>query len=116
MTILYYIMSKGNPQLNVRLTPQMIRALDRIVEVGDYEDRSEVVREWSLILIEAVVQAHEHGRAWKGTWEIFKGIQRLNDRFAKVAKTARESRQTDLFGNQGDDPEYLADLKEALPN
>ena len=107
--------TKGNPQLNVRLTPEMIRALDRIVEIGAYEDRSEVVREWSLVLIEAVVQAHEHGKAWKGTWEIFKGIQRLNDRFAKVAKTARESRQQDLFGNN-QDPEYLVELKEALPS
>jgi len=104
---------RGNPKINVRLTPEMIRALDRVVEVGDYNDRSEVIREWSLILIEAVVQAHEHGKAWKGTWEIFKGINRLNERFAKVAKTARESRQQDLFGNN-QEPEYLADMKEAL--
>ena len=103
----------GNPSIKVRLTPEMITALDRVVEVGQYEHRSEVVREFTLILIEAVVTAHEHGKAWKGTWEIFKGIQRLNDRFAKVAQVARESRQTDLFGNNSE-PEYLADLKEAL--
>lgn len=107
------MVQRGNPKIQVRLTPEMIRALDRVVEVGQYEDRSEVCREWLMVLIEAVVQAHEHGRAWKGTWEIFKGIQTLNDRFAKVAQTARESRQTDLFGNQGD-PEYLAELKEAI--
>ena len=105
---------RGNPKINVRLTPEMIRALDRIVEVGGYQDRSEVVREWSLILIEAVVQAHEHGKAWKGTWEIFKGIQKLNDRFDKVAKTARASRQTDLFGNHSGKPEYLNDIQKAL--
>jgi len=103
----------GNPSIKVRLTPEMIRALDRVVEVGQYDSRSEVVREFTLILIEAVVQAHEHGRAWKGTWEIFKGIQRLNDRFAKVAKTARDSRQQDLFGNN-QEPDYLEDMKEVL--
>lgn len=103
----------GNPSIKVRLTPKQIKALDRVVEVGQYENRSEVVREFTMVLIEAVVQAHEHGKAWKGTWEIFKGIQTLNDRFAKVAKTARESRQQDLFGNN-QEPEYLADLKEAL--
>tara|TARA_B100000459_G_scaffold142607_1_gene103388 strand:+ start:111 stop:443 length:333 start_codon:yes stop_codon:yes gene_type:complete len=103
----------GNPSIKVRLTPEMIRALDRVVEVGQYDSRSEVVREFTLILIEAVVQAHEHGRAWKGTWEIFKGIQRLNDRFAKVAKTARDSRQQDLFGNN-QEPDYLEEMKEVL--
>ena len=103
----------GNPSIKVRLTPEMITALDRVVEVGQYNNRSEVVREFSLILIEAVVSAHETGKAWKGTWEIFKGIQRLNDRFAKVAMTARESRQTDLFGNN-QEPEYLDEMKVAL--
>jgi len=103
----------GNPSIKVRFTPQMIRALDRVVEVGQYQNRSEVVRELNLILIEAVVQAHEHGKAWKGTWEIFKGINRLNERFAIVAKTARESRQQDLFG-KNEEPEYLADMREVL--
>ena len=103
----------GNPSIKVRLTPEMIRALDRVVEVGQYQNRSEVVRELNLILIEAVVQAHEHGKAWKGTWEIFKGINRLNERFAIVAKTARESRQQDLFG-KNEEPEYLADMREVL--
>ena len=105
----------GNPSIKVRFTPQMIRALDRVVEVGQYQNRSEVVRELNLILIEAVVQAHEHGKAWKGTWEIFKGINRLNERFAIVAKTARESRQQDLFG-KNEEPEYLADMREVLTN
>jgi len=103
----------GNPSIKVRFTPAMIRALDRVVEVGQYQNRSEVVRELNLILIEAVVQAHEHGKAWKGTWEIFKGINRLNERFAIVAKTARESRQQDLFG-KNEEPEYLADMREVL--
>ena len=103
----------GESSIKVRLKPEMITALDRIVEVGQYENRSEVVRELNLILIEAVVSAHEHGKAWKGTWEIFKGINRLNERFAIVAKTARESRQTDLFGNN-QEPEYLDELKNAL--
>jgi len=103
----------GNPSIKVRFTPEMIRALDRVVEVGQYQNRSEVVRELNLILIEAVVQAHEHGKAWKGTWEIFKGINRLNERFAIVAKTARESRQQDLFG-KNEEPEYLADMREVL--
>jgi Arc/MetJ-type ribon-helix-helix transcriptional regulator len=105
----------GNPSIKVRFTPEMIRALDRVVEVGQYQNRSEVVRELNLILIEAVVQAHEHGKAWKGTWEIFKGINRLNERFAIVAKTARESRQQDLFG-KNEEPEYLADMREVLTN
>jgi len=105
----------GNPSIKVRFTPAMIRALDRVVEVGQYQNRSEVVRELNLILIEAVVQAHEHGKAWKGTWEIFKGINRLNERFAIVAKTARESRQQDLFG-KNEEPEYLADMREVLTN
>jgi len=105
----------GNPSIKVRLTPEMIRALDRVVEVGQYEHRSEVVREFTLILIEAVVSAHEHGKAWKGTWEIFKGINRLNERFSIVAKTARESRQQDLFGSN-QEPEYLADMRKVLTN
>lgn len=105
---------RGNPIVRVRMTPEMIRALDHVVTVGDYQDRSEVVREMSHILLEAVVMAHEHGKAWKGTWEIFKGIQRLNERFDKVAKTARESRQTDLFGNHFGEPPYLEDIKQAV--
>ena len=104
----------GNSSIKVRMKPEMLRALDHVVKVGDYQDRSDCVREMTHILLEAVVQAHEHGKAWKGTWEIFKGIQKLNDRFDKVAKTARESRQTDLFGNQYGEPEYLAEMKEAL--
>ena len=104
----------GNPSIKVRMTPEMLRALDHVVKVGDYQDRSDVVREMTHILLEAVVQAHEHGKAWKGAWEIFKGIQKLNDRFDKVAKTARESRQTDLFGNQYGEPEYIAEIKEAV--
>lgn len=103
----------GNPAVRVRMTPEMLRALDHVVKVGDYQDRSEVVREMTHILLEAVVKAHE-GKAWQGTWEIFKGIQRLNDRFDKVAKTARESRQTDLFGNQSGEAEYMPDIQLAL--
>ena len=105
---------RGNPIVRVRMTPEMIRALDHVVKVGDYQDRSEVVREMTHILLEAVVMAHEHGRAWQGTWEIFKGIKRLNDRFEKVAKTAKESRQTDLFGNQYGQPEYIEEIREAV--
>ena len=103
----------GNPQIKVRETPEMIKALDRIVEIGEYKDRSELMRELHLIFIEAVVAAHESGKAWKGTWEIFKGINRLNARFEKVAKTARESRQTDLFGNN-QTPEYLEQMQIVL--
>jgi len=103
----------GHPSIKVRLKPDMLKALDRVVEVGQYENRSDVVRELTLILVEAVVQAHESGKTWKGTWEIFKGIQRLNKRFALVAETARQSRQTDLFGNN-QEPEYLDELKTAL--
>jgi Arc/MetJ-type ribon-helix-helix transcriptional regulator len=115
-TIIVHHMAKdsGNPSIKVRMTPEMLRALDHVVKVGDYKDRSDVVREMTHILLEAVVMAHEHGKAWKGTWEIFKGIQKLNDRFDKVAKTARESRQTDLFGNQYGQPEYIQEIREAV--
>ena len=114
ITVYHMAKDTGNPALKVRMTPEMIRALDHVVKVGDYQDRSEVVREMTTILLEAVAQAHEHGKAWKGAWEIFKGIQKLNDRFAKVAKTARESRQTDLFGNQCGEAEYMPDIQLAL--
>ena len=103
----------GNPSIKVRLRPEAMKALDRVAEVGQYESRSEVIREFTYIMCEAVAVAHEEGKAWKGTWEIFKGIQKLNDRFAKVAKTARESRQTDLFGNN-QKPDYLEDINLAL--
>ena len=79
VTIIVHHMAKdtGNPSIKVRLTPDMIEALDRIVEVGDYKDRSDVIREWSLVLIEAVLVANSTKKAWKGAWEILKGLNRV---------------------------------------
>lgn len=102
----------GNPAIKVRLNPEMIEALDRIVEVGDYKDRSDVVREWSLVLIEAVLVANSTKKAWKGAWEILKGLNRVNERFAKIAKNAQENAQQDLLKEQ--DPNYLEPLERAL--
>jgi Arc/MetJ-type ribon-helix-helix transcriptional regulator len=102
----------GNPAIKVRLNPEMIEALDRIVEVGDYNDRSEVIREWSLVLIEAVLVANSTKKAWKGAWEILKGLNRVNERFAKIAKNAQENAQQDLLKEQ--DPNFLEPLERAL--
>jgi Arc/MetJ-type ribon-helix-helix transcriptional regulator len=102
----------GNPTVNVRLTPEMIEALDRIVEVGEYNDRSDVIREWSLVLIEAVLVANSSKKAWKGAWEILKGLNRVNERFAKIAKKAQENAQQDLLKEQ--DPAYLEPLERCL--
>ena len=110
--VLHMAKDTGNPAIHVRLTPEMIEALERIVEVGDYKDKSEVIREWSLVLIEAVLVANSTKKAWKGAWEILKGLNRVNERFAKIAKNARENAQQDLLEEQ--DPNFLEPLERAL--
>lgn len=106
-------MSKGNPALKVRMTPEELNALDHLVQIGDFVDRSDAIREFMYIFTEAVIVTHETEKAWKGVWQVMKGMKRLNERFEKISAHADEYKKQDLF-NQPDEEEFLTVLKDAL--
>ena len=106
-------MGRGNPVVNVRMNDKERSALDHLVKIGDFEDRSEAMREFMYIFTEAVVAVHETQKTWKGVWQVMKGMQRLNERFDKVRDHANEYQTQDIF-NQPYEEEFLTTLNGAL--
>tara|TARA_B100001093_G_C26791303_1_gene999071 strand:- start:1293 stop:1640 length:348 start_codon:yes stop_codon:yes gene_type:complete len=106
-------MSKGNLSVNVRMNDNEKMALDYLVKIGGFGDRSEAMREFMYIFTEAVIVTHETEKAWKGVWQVMKGMKRLNERFDKVSVHADKYKKEDLF-NQPDEQEFLTVLKDAL--
>ena len=103
----------GNPRITIRMTQQELDALDHLVKIGGFQDNADAMREFMYIFTEAVIVTFETEKAWKGVWQVMKGMKRLNERFAKVYAQADEYKKQDLF-NQPDEEEFLTVLKDAL--
>ena len=81
-------MSKGYQKaLSVKLYPKEIEALEVVARLAGWNSKSQAMREFMKIWIEAAVVTIDNDSATKGTWQIIKSMQSLQ----KQMKTIQES-------------------------
>ena len=73
--------------VTVKLYPKEIEALEVVAKLAGWDGKSQALREFMKIWIEAAVVTIDTDSATKGTWQIIKSMQRLQ----KQMKTIQES-------------------------
>jgi hypothetical protein len=93
----------------VKLYPKERDALDVVAKLAGWNHRSTALREFMKIWIEAAVVTIEKKSATKGTWQMIKSVQRIQQQMRELERGTEESEKGNLLHDQ--DVEIL---KEAL--
>ena len=92
----------------VKLYPKEIEALDVISKLAGWDHRSTALREFMKIWLEAAVVAIETRSATKGTWQMIKSVQRIQNQMRAIEKNTEASKRDLLHEHD------LGVIKEAL--
>ena len=84
--------------ITLRMTPSQLDALDRLVELGDFDGRSHAIREMCMTYVLACEKVMTTGKVYKGTWEFFRGVMAMNERMDKVLKNSQKNEQIEISG------------------
>jgi hypothetical protein len=95
--------------VGVKMYPKEIEALDIISKLAGWDHRSTALREFMKIWIEAAVVAIDSKSATKGTWQMIKSVQRIQQQMRQIEKKTEQSAKENML-HQHD----LEVLKEAL--
>ena len=88
-------MPRSQKPITIKLKQEQIDALDRIVELGEFNGRSHALREMLLPALNAGVTAMTSNSLMAMvTW--VKGIDGLNQRMALIEKNSLKGKQEDL--------------------
>ena len=93
----------------VKLYPKEIEALDVISKLAGWDHRSTALREFMKIWIEAAVVTIDSNSATKGTWQMIKSVQRIQQQMRVIQKKTAESAEENILHDHD-----VAVLKEAL--
>tara|TARA_B100002019_G_C21026478_1_gene477430 strand:+ start:403 stop:729 length:327 start_codon:yes stop_codon:yes gene_type:complete len=93
----------------VKLYPKEIEALDVLSKLAGWDHRSTALREFMKIWIEAAVVTIDSNSATKGTWQMIKSVQRIQQQMRVLQKKAEESERDNMLHDHD-----LEVLKEAL--
>lgn len=102
-------MARKQKVIPVKLYPEEIEALDVVAKLAGWNHRSTAMREFMKIWIEAAVIAIESKSATKGTWQMVKSVQRIQQQMRVIEKEAKRSKTENIFHKVD-----LLQLKEAL--
>ena len=95
--------------VGVKMYPKEIEALDIISKMAGWDHRSTALREFMKIWIEAAVVTIDSNSATKGTWQMIKSVQRIQQQMRVLQKKAKESARDNMLHEHD-----LEVLKEAL--
>ena len=84
--------------ITLRMTPSQLEALDRLVELGDFDGRSHAIREMCMTYVLACEKVMTTGKVYKGTWEFFRGVMAMNERMDKMVKNSEKNEQLEIGG------------------
>jgi hypothetical protein len=93
----------------VKLYPKERDALDVVAKLAGWDHRSTALREFMKIWIEAAVVTIDSNSATKGTWQMIKSVQRIQQQMRVIQKKTKESEVDNMLHDH--DVEVL---KEAL--
>ena len=102
-------MAGNQKTVSVKLYPKEIEALEVIAKLAGWDGKSTALREFMKIWIEAAVVAIETDSATKGTWQMIKSIQRIQQQMRAIEKNMAKSKKENLL-HEND----IATLKEVL--
>ena len=102
-------MAGNQKTVSVKLYPKEIEALEVIAKLAGWDGKSTALREFMKIWIEAAVVAIETDSATKGTWQMIKSIQRIQQQMRTIEKNLKKSKEENLL-HQND----ISTLKEVL--
>ena len=102
-------MADRQKSITVKLYPEEIEALDVVAKLAGWNHRSTALREFMKIWIEAAVVTIEKKSATKGTWQMIKSVQRIQQQMRELERGTEESEKGNLLHNHD-----VETLKEAL--
>ena len=73
-----------------KMYPEEIEALEIVTKLAGWSGKSEALREFSKIWIEAAVVTLDTKSATRGTWQIVKSMQRLQEQMRQIEKNAKK--------------------------
>ena len=95
--------------VSVKLYHQEIEALEVVAKLAGWDGKSTALREFMKIWIEAAVVTIDSNSATKGTWQMIKSVQRIQQQMRVIQKKTAESAEENILHDH--DVEVL---KEAL--
>ena len=95
--------------VGVKMYPKEIEALEVIAKLAGWDHKSTALREFMKIWIEGAVVVMDSGSATKGTWQMIKSVQRIQEQMRTIEQNAKASARDNMLHDH--DVEVL---KEAL--
>ncbi len=92
---MFCVPSKTTSVITIRMSNEHIHVLDRIVENGDFESRTEACRALLLPALKAGAVAMETGVGWKGMATYAMEIRALSKKMDVVAENSKSMREAD---------------------
>ena len=92
---MFYVASKTTSIVTIRMSNQHIHVLDRIVENGEFESRTEACRALLLPALKAGAVAMESGVGWKAMATYAMEIKALSKKMDVVAENSKGMREAD---------------------
>ena len=87
----YYRMAVGyQKSVSVKLYPKEVEALEVIVGLAGWKGKSEALREFMNIWIEAAVVTIDTNSATKGTWQIIKSMNKLQAQMKTIQENVKQ--------------------------
>jgi hypothetical protein len=102
-------MARQQKVVSVKLYPKEIEALEVVAKLAGWDGKSTALREFMKIWVEAAVVVIDSKSATKGTWQMIKSVQRIQQQMRVIEKKAEQSAKENML-HQHD----LEVLKEAL--
>ena len=90
-------MARKQKVVAVKLYPLEIEALEVVAKLSGWDGKSTALREFMKIWIEAAVIAIETESATKGTWQMIKSVQRIQQQMRVIEKKTSESRSENIL-------------------
>ena len=85
-------MARQQKVVAVKLYPKEIEALEVIAKLAGWNGKSTALREFMKIWIEAAVIAIESKSATKGTWQMVKSVQRIQQQMRVIERETAKSK------------------------
>ena len=76
--------------VTVKLYPKEVEALEVIVDLAGWKGKSEALREFMNIWIEAAVVTIDTNSATKGTWQIIKSMNKLQAQMKTIQENVKQ--------------------------
>ena len=81
----------------VKLYPKERDALDVVARLTGWDKRSTALREFMKIWIEASIVTIDSGSATKGTWQMIKSVQSIQEQMRTIEKNTKVSARDNML-------------------